>query len=460
MSVTLSTGPPDGKQGKSQHVVIAPSPVKEGRQALHTNETASCWLLFRLWFNTYRIFFTFIVSLNLVGLILTTKDVWQYPRVHTDALVLGNLLAAILVRNELFGRFLYLSVNMLFAKWAPLWFRLGCTSILQHLGGIHSGCAVSSFAWLIYHITLISRHRKSSPHALLVVGVATSIVLGICLGSALPWIRNTHHNVFERHHRFFGWLGLILTWVFVILNYGYDTTTHTWNPVPTVIVTQQGFWFCLAMTVLILTPWVTVRKVKVEIEVPSPKIAVIRLERGMQHGLFARISRSSIMEYHAFGIVSEGTHAEHHYLVCGVQGDFTRRLTLNPPTHLWTRQLKFAGISNTSTLYRRGIYICTGSGIGSALSTCIQVFDMDGSEQARTFGPTISGLIRRHIGRERIIIWDCKYQGGRPDTMRIVKEVYASWRAEVVFVTSNRQGNKEIMEGCMEAGIPGTLWDF
>jgi hypothetical protein len=66
--------------------------------------------------NTLRKIFTFIVSLNLVGLILTTKDVWQYPRVHTNALVLGNLLTAILVRNELFGRFLYLSVNTLFAK--------------------------------------------------------------------------------------------------------------------------------------------------------------------------------------------------------------------------------------------------------------------------------------------------------------------------------------------------------
>jgi hypothetical protein len=34
---------------------------------------------------------------------------------------------------------------------------------------------------------------------------------------------------------------------------------------------------------------------------------------------------------------------------------------------------QFAGFSNTSSLYRRGIYVCTGSGIGSALSTCIQV---------------------------------------------------------------------------------------
>lgn len=38
--------------------------------------------------------------------------------------------------------------------------------------------------------------------------------------------------------------------------------------------------------------------------------------------------------------------------------------------------------------------------------------------------------------------------------MRLVKEIYASWRAEVVFITSNSQGNQEIMEGCMDAGIP------
>ena len=67
------------------------------------------------------------------------------------------------------------------------------------------------------------------------------------------------------------------------------------------------------------------------------------------------------MEYHAFGIVSyvsfldqrrisdtpctypfrrEGTHAKYHYLICGVKGDFTRRIVQDPPTHLWTRQLK------------------------------------------------------------------------------------------------------------------------
>jgi hypothetical protein len=63
-----------------------------------------------------RKFFTFIVIMNLVGLICAGVDVWHYPRRYTSPLVLGNLFAAVLVRNELFGRFLYLVVNTLFAK--------------------------------------------------------------------------------------------------------------------------------------------------------------------------------------------------------------------------------------------------------------------------------------------------------------------------------------------------------
>lgn len=61
-------------------------------------------------------FFTFVVTLNAIGILLAATKVWTYPRHYTGALVLGNLLTAILVRNELFGRFLYLTVNTLFAK--------------------------------------------------------------------------------------------------------------------------------------------------------------------------------------------------------------------------------------------------------------------------------------------------------------------------------------------------------
>ncbi|KAF7799897.1 hypothetical protein EIP86_011139 [Pleurotus ostreatoroseus] len=164
------------------------------------------------------------------------------------------------------------------------------------------------------------------------------------------------------------------------------------------------------------------------------------------------------MEYHAFGIISEGVHAKYHYLICGVQGDFTRSLVNDPPTHLWTRQLKFAGVSNTSTLYKRGIRVCTGTGLGAALSTCIQNPDWFliwiGSDQEKTFGPTIANLIHKHLMPDRCCLWDSKARGGRPDVMKLVREAYHAWGAEVVFITSNYQGNKEIMEGCKAEGIP------
>ena len=44
--------------------------------------------------------------------------------------------------------------------------------------------------------------------------------------------------------------------------------------------------------------------------------------------------------------------------------------------------------------------------------------------------------------------------GGRPDVMKLIREAYRSWGAEVVFITSNLQGNREMMEGCKMEGIP------
>ena len=53
-----------------------------------------------------------------------------------------------------------------------------------------------------------------------------------------------------------------------------------------------------------------------------------------------------------------------------------------------------------------------------------------GSDREKTFGPTITGLIHQHIGPERLLLWDSKLRGGRPDTMKILKDTYDAWGAE------------------------------
>lgn len=80
-----------------------PAPPK----ANQPRRRASRWIIFNLWFNTYRKFFTFVTLLNLTGIILAALDRFPYAKNHLGALVLGNLLCAVLFRNELFMRFLY-----------------------------------------------------------------------------------------------------------------------------------------------------------------------------------------------------------------------------------------------------------------------------------------------------------------------------------------------------------------
>ena len=305
---------------------------------LPPKKPASRWIRFQLWFNTYRYvapqrfaptpiipncrkFFVFTVAWNAIALLSAMTGRWTYAQSHAGAFVLGNILVAILVRNELFGRLLYLMVNTFFCKvpyflsavnqmpnktlfqWPPLKFRLACTSILQHLGGIHSGCATSGFFWLIYRLFYVFINHGKHYTSVLVTGVFTCISIGITIIAALPWVRNTHHkyvhllsigtaltlmllsSVFERHHRFVGWsvrllrsrgMSLILllsgspcssvrfsiilnlffgtilvaAWIFVVLGEYYDPTTQSMEPSVSRVVSQEQFWFALGMTTL------------------------------------------------------------------------------------------------------------------------------------------------------------------------------------------------------------------
>lgn len=84
-----------------------PAPASAPKKPAPQRRKVSRWIKFQLWFNTYRKFFTFVTLLNLVGIIMAALDRFHYAEKHLGAMVLGNLLCAILMRNELFLRFLY-----------------------------------------------------------------------------------------------------------------------------------------------------------------------------------------------------------------------------------------------------------------------------------------------------------------------------------------------------------------
>lgn len=111
-----------------------PAPYREVTKSIPipsnpTDERTSRWTLLHLWFNTYRKFFVLCTSLNLAAMIAAGLGHFAYAVQNSGAMVLGNLLFAVLVRNELFLRFLYLVTiyglrsvrrNILDMRWACL----------------------------------------------------------------------------------------------------------------------------------------------------------------------------------------------------------------------------------------------------------------------------------------------------------------------------------------------------
>jgi hypothetical protein len=102
----LSLSLPAGR--KPTDAAVLNTTVKKPAGEKPQKPKISRWILFDLWFNTYRKFFTFVTLLNLTGIILAACGRFTYAQDHLGALVLGNLLAAILFRNELWMRFLYM----------------------------------------------------------------------------------------------------------------------------------------------------------------------------------------------------------------------------------------------------------------------------------------------------------------------------------------------------------------
>jgi hypothetical protein len=119
----LSLSWPAGWSGPDDSV---PKPAE--KKPARPKPKISRWILFQLWFNTYRKFFTFVTLLNLTGIILAALGRFPYAENHLGALVLGNLLCAILMRNELFLRFVYMIAIY------------GLRSVRPFLDHSHDGC--------------------------------------------------------------------------------------------------------------------------------------------------------------------------------------------------------------------------------------------------------------------------------------------------------------------------------
>ncbi|KAL3519939.1 hypothetical protein ACH5RR_018088 [Cinchona calisaya] len=416
-------------------------------------------------FTVYKRLFVVCLTLNITGLIIAATGNFPYARNKAALFSIANIFTLILCRSEAFLRIVFWLVVKVFGhSWVPIRIKTMTTSLLQSLGGIHSGCGISSIAWLIYALVLTLKDRENTSSE--IIGVASTILALIFLSSlaAFPLIRHLHHNVFERIHRFAGWSALGLVWAFVILTISYDPKTKSYrSDFGSELVNHQEFWFTVGITVLIIIPWITVRRVPVKISSPSGHASIIKFQGGIKAGILGRISPSPFSEWHAFGIISDGKNE--HMMLAGAVGDFTKSLVSNPPSHLWVRQVHFAGLPYLVNMYDRVLVVATGSGICVFLSFILQpsranvcfLWVTKGVEQ--NFGKEIKTWMSGHP-KDKVIVHDTAILG-RPNVSQMSIDTAKNWGAEVVIVTSNPEGSRDVVNACKGAGIPafGPIWD-
>lgn len=425
----------------------------------------------REWVSWYRIFHAIILSVNVVGIAFVLAHKWSTGRQYTATFASCNILAALLARNEVFVRLLFQAVMLLFKRWPPLFFRNTIATFLLNIGGLHSGFAVSGTLWLIAATIEFFRSGPSLIHpAILALSIVACVILILVCASAYPTFRNNYHNIFENVHRLAGWSGLAVLWILVGLADSWSVERQQF--LHSELLHKPDIYLIIVLTSLIVLPWTTVRKVPVETRVLSKSVCQIRFIDGGGYsvGYFGRISRHPLKENHAFGITSFGPQSNDHYMLVVGQGDFTRGLIENPPTHVYTRMYKFVGLPFIVNMYRRGLYVVTGSAIGVALSVFLQpdpksewhLLWVAGNIE-RTYGDTalrdIQGVLGDELAR-KITIWDSRVKG-RPNLIELIENKVQEIDAEVVFVTSNPKGTADVLRACKERKIPahGPVWD-
>src|SRR3954453_13243905 len=124
-------------------------------------------------------------------------------------------------------------------------------------------------------------------------------IVSICV-LAIPTLRRKRHDLFEYSHRFVGWSALLTLWAFVLV-----TVNSPGEPLSLdSVLRSPEFWLAVLTTGLIFSPWLTVRKDRVQSRALSSAVVEITFAGGSRPGSFGRISRHLLSDWHSFALVS------------------------------------------------------------------------------------------------------------------------------------------------------------
>ena len=378
-------------------------------------------------------------------------------------LVLANITLAILIRQQYVINLLFALATRVPTSW-PLKIRWACGKV-YHFGGLHVGGALVGTLWFaIFCGSLIYDYANGLAGVSLATIIVTCIILTlfICMIIlALPALRAKYHDYFEITHRFGGWTVLLLFWVQTSLFINDQSANSSFVAA---FFTAPGMWALLLVTLSIALPWMRLRKVPIKIENPSSHVALVRFDHGVTPfaGSSTTISRNPLIEWHSFANVPTPNETGFR-LTISRAGDWTGQFIDDLPSHVWIKGIPTAGVGNIDKLFKRVVWIATGSGIGPALPHLLAQevparLVWSTRSPRETYGDALVDQIL--AVQPDALIWDTN-EHGRPDLVQLAYAAYQAFDAEAVICISNKKLTWQVVYGMESRGIPayGAIWD-
>jgi hypothetical protein len=424
-------------------------------------------LLKRRWLDHYKRLLLLVAVVNLTILVLSLSrwDWWTGDGVALNSvsrMVLVNLSVAVLIRQQ------YV-INMLFriATWAPTSWPLRLRWPLgkvYHFGGLHSGGATAATLWFTAFVGGLFYHAINGlggvSSALVAVTIVQLAILVAMVFMALPHMRMRHHDQFELVHRFGGWTVLALFWVQTVLIASAQSDVGLLSALPR----SEGFWVLILLTFSIGLPWLRLKKVNVDLVRPSSHVLLARFDHGVTPfaGSSTAVSRNPLVEWHSFANVP-APGEEGFRLTISRAGDWTGQLIDDLPEKLWVKGIPTAGVGNVDKIFKRVVWVATGSGIGPTLPHLLSLetpalLVWATRSPRETYG---DGLVDEILKvQPDAIVWDT-VEKGKPDMVKLAYKAVKDFDAEAVIVIANQKLTRLVVEGMEVRGIPayGAIWD-
>lgn len=383
--------------------------------------------------------------------------------------VSANLLIAILIRQEHIINSLYYIVGLI-PHSIPLCLRRHAAN-LYHLGGIHSGAAMSAGIWLvIFNIAAVRSHGTRThldPQAILTICLAglLDLLLLLMLSFSLPIFRRKYHNTWEGIHRLSRWLLLLVFW-FYLASYIYLLSTlqnMDDSSLAKLFYANPVFYLLVTMTFFITLPWMRLRKVVPDYQRLSDHAVQLNFDGWpVDPCKTPKFSTSPTTEWHAFAAIPYPD-GKGHSVIISRAGDWTSNMIDSPPTYLYTKGSPVQGVLYMAKIFKTVLCVGTGSGIAPILG----LLDIPGTQfrvlwsardSENTYSNEITERLRESDGDA--VILDT-LRDGRSDLIERAAQIYRAGEIEAVFVISNAKVTRRIVQGLQRMDIPayGPIFD-